>query len=85
MNSNGLVIPVELNQAFEDIHANQLALQLKADMFSRAVHSEAQALAVASKAVWDEAKAVMKLQGDWKYENGMLYPLTLLDMAAPNV
>lgn len=73
--SDGLPVPDELNQAFEEIHNGQLALQFKADAFSRTIQTEAHALAVASKDVWDETKAVMGLQGNWRYEDGMLYPV----------
>jgi hypothetical protein len=72
---NGIAVPDQLKQAFDEIHTNQLALQFKSDAFAHTINAEAQALAVASKAVWEEAKAVMKLQGDWSYQNGMLFPV----------
>lgn len=83
MNSDGLTVPEELKLAFDELHSSQLALQFKVDAFSRTVQAEAHALAVASKATWEEAKAVMNLQGDWKYENGVVYPLTLSEIVKP--
>lgn len=85
MSSNGLEVPNELKKAFDEISMVQLTLQFKVDAFSRTINAETRAIAVMSKSVWNEAKATMNLQGDWRYENGMLYPLTLSDMVTPNV
>jgi len=85
MNSNGIKVPEELKKAFDELHDGQLALQYKVDAFSRTINAESHALAVSAKHTWAEAKAVMNLEGDWKYENGMVYPLTLPDMVTPNV
>ena len=75
MSDGGRKVPDEIRVAFDEIHLEQMALVIKADAFQVSINKEAQKIAVASKHLWDEVKSVMNLEGDWRYENGMLHPV----------
>ena len=75
MSDGGRKVPDEIRTAFDEIHLEQMGLVIKADAFQVSINKEVQRIAIASKHLWDEAKAVMNLEGDWRYENGIVYPV----------
>lgn len=77
---DGQKIPDNLKQRFDELATLQTTLQMKVDAFSRSLQMEAHAIAVAYKRAWDETKSTLHLEGDWRYQDGMVYPMSLVDI-----
>ena len=75
MNSNGIRVSEELREEFEDLAVEDATLRAKYINFCAVIHGEQKQLAARAKEVWAEALFTMQLQGKWRYDNGMVYPV----------
>jgi hypothetical protein len=73
--NNGVEVPDDLREEFEDLIIDNATLQAKYLNFCQSIHEEQRRLVVRSKTVWAEAMSTMGLQGEWHYHNGMIYPV----------
>ena len=71
----GIPVPDELNAAFQDLIDDTKAIEAKYAHFCAAIHAEQKSLAVIASDLWRETKSVLKLEGNWRYDGGMVHPV----------
>lgn len=76
-------LPQYFCERIEAAMADEKALRDKYRMFLEMVHEEHKALSEKTKATWDEIKRDMGLEGDFRYENGRLFPVNVGPDGAP--
>jgi hypothetical protein len=65
----------ELRDRFEELNTDSVTLQAKYNNFCAAIDGEQRALNVKAKNLWTEVIDDFGLQGEWRYNNGTLYPV----------
>lgn len=71
----GIKLPDDMREEFEDLAVDNGALQAKYINFCAAIHLEQRQLVIRSREVWAEVMFKLGLQGEWKYEDGKVYPI----------
>jgi hypothetical protein len=71
---NGVRLPENLRNRFEDLSADNEALKAKYANFCQAIHDEQKMLTIVAKDLWTQTIFELGLEGEWRYENGMVYP-----------
>lgn len=72
---SGVKVPDDLREEFDDLLIDSNTLLAKHANFSHVIHEEQKALVIRSKLLWTEALEIMGLQGEWRYKDGILYPV----------
>ncbi len=70
MSNGGVKLPEELRAAFEDLIAHDIALNAAASRFLE----QQKAVILRSRELWKEVESVMKISGEWRYSDGLIYP-----------
>lgn len=68
-------VSADLYEDFEDLALESAALQAKYINFCAAIHEEQKVVSARAKEVWAEAMLAMNLEGPWRYDDGMVYPV----------
>jgi hypothetical protein len=69
--SNGVKVPDQLAAAFDDLIIHDVAVNAAMARFL----AEQKAVVMKSKELWLETMRVMGLSGEWRYADGMVYPV----------
>jgi hypothetical protein len=73
--SNGVKVPEDLAVLFDEMIADTMAIQFKMANFSAIIHQEQKEVAMKAKDLWAEAMQRMGLTGEWRYVDGIAYPM----------
>lgn len=68
-------LPENLRKRFEELMADQAAVQAKYANFAEAIHQEQKMLVLVAKDLWAEAINELGLEGQWRYKDGFLHPV----------
>jgi len=71
----GIKISDDLREQFDDLTVDDVTLRAKYINFCHAIHEEQREIVIRSRAVWAQAKLTLGLQGNWRYEDGRVYPV----------
>lgn len=63
-------------QLFDELSLDAATIQSKYAAFLSAIHDEQRALKARSAALWHDVMRHYKLDGNWRYEDGKLHPVT---------
>ena len=78
MSNGGVKLPEELRAAFEDLIAHDIALNAAASRFLE----QQKAVVLKSRELWKETMSVMNLTGEYRYNDGAIYPVEAAKDAA---
>jgi hypothetical protein len=76
-------VPSDLVEKFEALGADDAATRAKYANFAAAIHAEQREIMARSKALWAEVMERLGLEGEFRYDNGRLYPLNVGPDGAP--
>ena len=71
----GVKVPDDIRALFDNLIADTVACQHKYANFSAVIHEEQKELSVRAKNLWAKTMEAAGLQGEWRYEDGMVYPV----------
>jgi len=71
----GIALKKELREKFEDLNADSMAIQAKYNNFCAAIHEEQRMLNTKAKTLWTKVIDDFGLQGEWRYNDGSVYPV----------
>ena len=72
---SGIRVPEPFLERFDELVLETTTLQAKYDSFSASVHNEQKQLIARAKTLWAQAISEMGLEGEWRYEKGLIYPV----------
>jgi hypothetical protein len=73
--NSGVKVPEDLAVLFDEMIADTMTIQYKMANFSAAIHQEQKEVALKAKQLWAETMQRMGLTGEWRYVDGIAYPI----------